>query len=212
MVLGARNLHNLYGGEFNVQATSKDLKPENTIGYNFRFEVKPLANLKISTNVFRNDINDLINTVAFLEGFPDLSPTTAVFYYENRDQVFMQGIEFDVNYKLSDNTGFIGGYQYLEAKGKEKIRKIDAGIIFFRKTPNSPSETFKKEDYFGLSNRSKHTKNAKLFYENLEYNFSANIGAIYRSKYVLFDTNNSQNIIGRYDDFVAGNTQVNISI
>ena len=212
VVLGTRTLHNLYGNEPNVQATSKDLKPENAIGYNFGFEVKPFRNLTIKTNIFRNDINDLINTVALPGGLPNLSPTTSVFYYENRAQVFTQGIEVDMNYKFSDNLRFIGGYQYLEAKDKEEIRKIDAGTIFFRRTPNSPSEILKKEDYFGLSNRSKHTANAKLFYENLEYNFSANIRAIYRSKYALFDTNNSQNIIDRYDDFVAGNTQVNVAI
>lgn len=212
VVLGTRTLHNLYGNEPNVQATSKDLKPENAIGYNFGFEVKPFRNLTIKTNIFRNDINDLINTVALPGGLPNLSPTTSVFYYENRAQVFTQGIEVDMNYKFSDNLRFIGGYQYLEAKDKEEIRKIDAGTIFFRRTPNSPSEILKKEDYFGLSNRSKHTANAKLFYENLEYNFSANIRAIYRSKYALFDTNNSQNIIDRYDDFVAGNTQVNFAI
>ena len=212
VVLGTRTLHNLYGNEPNVQATSKDLKPENAIGYNFGFEVKPFRNLTIKTNIFRNDINDLINTVALPGGLPNLSPTTSVFYYENRAQVFTQGIEVDINYKFSDNMRFIGGYQYLEAKDKEEIRKIDAGTIFFRRTPNSPSEILKKEDYFGLSNRSKHTANAKLFYENLEYNFSANIRAIYRSKYALFDTNNSQNIIDRYDDFVAGNTQVNVAI
>jgi outer membrane receptor for ferrienterochelin and colicins len=212
LVLGTRTLHNLYGNEPNVQATSKDLKPENAIGYNFGFEVKPFRNFTIKTNVFRNDINDLINTVVLFGGLPNLSPTTSVFYYENRAQVFTQGIEVDLNYKFSDNMRFIGGYQYLEAKDKEEIRKIDAGTIFFRRTPNSPSEILKKEDYFGLSNRSKHTANAKLFYENLEYNFSANIRAIYRSKYALFDTNNSQNIIDRYDDFVAGNTQVNFAI
>jgi outer membrane receptor for ferrienterochelin and colicins len=212
VVLGTRTLHNLYGSEPNVQATSRDLKPENAIGFNFGFEVKPFANLKINTNVFRNDINDLINTVALPGGLPNLSPTTSVFYYENRDQVFTQGIEFDINYKFSDNIRFIGGYQYLEAKDKEEIRRIESGTIFFRRTPSSPSEILNKEDYFGLSNRSKHTANAKIFYENLEHNFSANIRVIYRSKYALFDTNNSQNIIDRYDDFVAGNTQVNVAI
>jgi len=212
VVLGTRTLHNLYGSEPNVQATSRDLKPENAIGYNFGFALKPIANLKINTNFFRNDIKDLINTVALPGGLPGLSPTTAVFYYENRDQVFTQGIEVDINYKFSRNIRLIGGYQYLEAKDKEDIRKIKSGTIFYRRTPSSPSEILKKENYFGLPNRSKHTANAKLFYENLVHHFSANIRAVFRSKYALFDTNNSQNIIDSYDDFVAGNTQVNVSI
>jgi outer membrane receptor for ferrienterochelin and colicins len=78
--------------------------------------------------------------------------------------------------------------------------------------PNSPSEILRQEDYFGLSNRSKHRANAKFFYENLEHHFSANARVIYRSKYALFDTNNSQNIIDNYDDFVAGNTQINVAV
>lgn len=97
VVLGTRTLHELYGNEPNVSVLDKDLNPENSIGYNFGFELKPMSNLKININLFRNDINDLINTVALSGGLPGLNPTTSVFYYENRDQVFTQGIELDVN-------------------------------------------------------------------------------------------------------------------
>jgi outer membrane receptor for ferrienterochelin and colicins len=212
IVLGIITLHELYRNEPNVKAISKDLNPENSIGYNFGFEIKPFSNLKININGFRNDINDLINTIVLQGSLPGLQPTTSVFYYENRDQVFTQGIELDVNYKISDNFRFIGGYQFLEAKDKEEIREIKSGTIFFRRTPSSSSEILKLSDYFGLSNRSKHTANAKLFYQNVEHNYSANIRAIFRSKYALFDTNNSQNIIDKYDDFVASNTQINAAI
>ncbi len=212
IVLGIRTLHELYGNEANVQVISKNLNPENSIGYNFGFEIKPTANLKININGFRNDINDLINTVALQGSLPGLNPSTSVFYFENRDQVFTQGLTLDVNYKFLDNFRFIGGYQFLEAKDKEEIQRIKSGEIFFRRTTSSSSEVLKLKDYFGLSNRSKHTANAKLFYENLTQNFSANLRAIFRSKYALFDTNNSQNIIDNYDDFVAGNTQVNFAI
>lgn len=115
-------------------------------------------------------------------------------------------------YKISDNLRFIGGYQFLQAKDKEDIERIENGEIFFRRTPSSSSEILKISNYFGLPNRSKHTANAKLFYQNLDNDFSANIRAIYRSKYALFDTNNSQNIIDKYDDFVAGNVQINMAI
>lgn len=212
VVFGIRTLHDLYGDEPNVKNISQDLKPENSVGFNFGFELKPISKLKISINGFRNDINDLINTQALVGGLPDMNPTTTIFYYENRDQVFTQGVEVDLNYKISNNLRILSGYQYLEAKDKQEIKKIEAGEIFFRRTPSSPSELLKKSDYFGLANRSKHTANAKLYYDNLEYKFSANIRAIYRSKYALYDTNNSQNIIDTYDDFVKGNTQVNIAI
>lgn len=212
VVLGTRTLHELYGKEPNVQAISRDLNPENSIGYNFGFDLKPFSNLKIHVNGFRNNIKDLINTVSLQGGLPNLSPTTTVFYYENRNEVFTQGIELDVNYKINDNFRFIGGYQFMEAKDKEEIEKVKSGTIYFRKTATSSSEVLQISNYYGLANRSKHTANAKLFYQNITHNFSANIRALYRSKYALYDTNNSQNIIDTYDDFVASNTQINVAI
>ncbi len=212
IVLGTRTLHELYGNEPNVSVLDKDLKPENSVGYNFGLEFKPTSGLKININAFRNDISDLINTVALQGGLPELNTGTSVFYYENRDNVFTQGLELDINYRLTDNFRFIGGYQYLEAKDKEEVDKIKSGAVFFARTPSSPSEILRLSDYFGLPNRSKHNANAKLFYQNLEHNFSANVRAIYRSKYALFDTNSSQNIIDVYDDFVVGNIQVNLAV
>ncbi|TXD54433.1 MULTISPECIES: TonB-dependent receptor plug domain-containing protein [unclassified Polaribacter] len=212
IVLGTRTLHDLYGDEPNVKSIEKDLKPENSIGYNVGFEVKPISDVKININFFRNDINDLINTVALQGSLPNISTGTSVFYYENRDQVFTQGVELDVKIKISDNFNFVGGYQFLDAKDKQEVRNIETGTVFYRKTPLAPSVALKKSDYFGLPNRSKHTANAKLFYQNLTHDFSTNIRAIYRSKYALFDTNSSQNIIDKYDDFVAGNAQINMAI
>ncbi|WP_299012294.1 TonB-dependent receptor [uncultured Polaribacter sp.] len=211
LVLGTNTLQELYGNEPNVQLLVRDLKPENSIGYNFGFDAKPADGLKINVNFFRNNINDLINTVVLPGGLPGIGTGTNVFYYENRNRVFTQGIETDFNYKISKNLRFLGGYQYLEAKDNEDLNKIESGTVFFRRSPNASAEILEKSDYFGLPNRSKHTANVKLFYNNLTHDFSANIRAIYRSKYALFDTNNSQNIIDKYDAFVAGNTQINIA-
>lgn len=221
IVLGTRTLHELYGDEPNVSVLNKDLKPESSIGYNLGFQVKPTSDIKVNINFFRNDIKDLINTIALEKPtntaigtpvLPGIGTGTSVFYYENRDEVFTQGVELDINYKISDNLRFIGGYQYLEAKDKEQLNLINSGTVFFRRTPSSPSELLTKQDYFGLPNRSRHTANAKLFYTNVKHKFNANIRALYRSKYALFDTNNSQNIIDVYDDFVAGNLQINLAV
>jgi len=220
IVLGTRTLHELYGNEPNVVNLDKDLKPESSVGYNLGFEFEPIDDLKININLFRNNIKDLINTASLQKPnntssgtpiLPGLGIGTSVFYYENRDQVLTQGIEFDFQYKILDNLKFSGGYQFLQTEDQEEINKIESGSVFFRKTPSSSSEILSKSDYFGLPNRSKHTANAKFFYTNYKYDFSSNIRLIYRSKYALFDTNDSQNIIDKYDDFVKGNLQVNIA-
>lgn len=212
IVLGIKTLHELYGNESIVQQVPTDLNPENSIGSNFGVEFKPTFNLKITANLFRNDINDLINTVALNGNLPGIHQGTTVFYYENRNKVFTQGIELDFKYKFSNNFKFIAGYQFLEAKDKEEINNIKTGTVYYRRTPTSSSEVLKLSNYFGLANRSKHTANAKLYYENYEYNFSVNLRGIFRSKYALYDTNSSQGIIDDFDSFVASNYQFNLTI
>ncbi|CAL2062990.1 TonB-dependent receptor [Tenacibaculum sp. 190524A05c] len=211
IVLGTQVLHELYGDRPEVSSLSKELKPESSIGYNLGFQLKPISQLKIDINLFRNDIKDLINTFVVSTNFPDL-PNTSVFSYENRDRVFTQGVELDVNYKVNNNLRFSLGYQFLDTGDKEEIQRINNGEVFFRRTTTSPSERLTLSNYFGLANRSKHTANAKLFYENFTHNFSANVRVLYRSKYALFDTNNSGDVIDAFDDFVASNTLVNIAI
>jgi outer membrane receptor for ferrienterochelin and colicins len=212
VVYGVRTMHELFGQNSQViDQVAKDLNPENSIGYNLGFQLKPTNCLKVNVSIFRNDIKDLINTAVFNGVLPGVNPNTRVFYYENRNKVYTQGVELDANLKLTDNVTISGGYQFLIAKDKDQEKLIKSGSIYYRKTPSSSSQKLLIEDYVGLANRSKHTANLKLFYQNYKHNFNANIRAVYRSKYALYDTNNSQQIIDIYDNFVKGNVLVNAS-
>ena len=214
VVLGTQAIHDLYPTLDEISIVKKELKPETSTGYNFGFEVKPTTKLKVNINFFRNDIVDLIDTFD-TQLDPEklnLPQNTRVFSYRNISEVYTQGVELDVNYKINNNVRFLGGYQFLDIGDKEQEEKIKNGEVFYRKTTASPSQKLTIQDYFGLPNRSKYTANIKLFYENFEHDFSANLRAVYRSKYALFDTNNSQGIIDDYDKFVSGNWQVNIAV
>ena len=212
VVYGVRTMHDLFGQNPQViDQVAKDLNPENSIGYNVGFQLKPANNLKVNVNIFRNDIKDLINTAVFNGVLPGINPNTRVFYYENRNKVYTQGVEFDANFKLTDNVTIAGGYQFLIAKDKEQEKLIKSGSIYYRKTPSSPSQRLQIKDYVGLANRSKHSANLKLFYQNYKHDFNANIRAVYRSKYALYDTNNSQQIIDKHDNFVKGDVLINTS-
>lgn len=210
VVLGTQVLHELYGDLPEVQGLSKELNPESSIGYNLGFQLKPITDLHLDVNFFRNDIKDLINTFLVSRNFTDL-PNTSVFSYENRDRVFTQGIELDLSYRINNNLKFSTGYQFLDTGDKEEIERIKKGEVFFRRTPTSPSEILNLSNYFVLANRSQHTANVKLFYENFAHRFSTNVRVLYRSKYALFDTNNSAEIIDTYDDFIAGNALANLA-
>jgi outer membrane receptor for ferrienterochelin and colicins len=214
IVLGTQTLYDLYGDLSTVQTIEKELKPESSIGYNFGFQVQPMSILKLSINLFRNDIKDLIDTfdTQLKASELNLPSGTRTFSYRNIDEVYTQGVEVDVNYKLSNNFRILGGYQFLDTGDKNQEEKIKSGTVFYRKTLASPAQRMTLSNYYGLPNRSKHMGNLKVFYENFQYNFSANIRAIYRSKYALFDTNDSQGIIDDFDDFVSANTQVNMAV
>ncbi|MBA6155442.1 TonB-dependent receptor [Tenacibaculum sp. S7007] len=214
IVLGTQAIHDLYPNATGLERIERELKPETSIGYNFGFQIKPINNLKLDINLFRNDISELIDTfdTELNPNELNLPNNTRVFSYRNISEVYTQGVELDVSYKLNHNLKILGGYQFLDTGDKEQESKIKNGEIFIRRTSSSSSEKLTLNNYFGLANRSKHTANLKLFYENFEHNFSANIRGIYRSKYALFDTNNSQGIIDNYDKFVSDNLQINLTI
>ncbi len=213
IVLGTQTLHDLYANLSIVSDLEKELKPENSIGYNFGFQIKPFNKLHLNINIFRNNIQDLIDTFDTRLNPSDLGlpNSTRIFSYRNINKVYTEGVEIDANYRINNNFRLLAGYQFLNTGDKEQERRIKEGEIFFRRTPTSPSEELTISNYFGLPNRSKHTANIKLFYENFEHDLSVNIRGIYQSKYALFDTNNSAGIIDEYDQFVTENLQVNFS-
>ena len=143
--------------------------------------------------------------------FSDLGTGTAIYTYENRSSVYTQGAELEMAYKFHPNFKFHLGYQYLETADKDEIKEIEAGDVYFKRDITSASELLSTQNYFGLPNRSKHIANAKLFYTNSKQDIRANIRAFYRSKYALYDTNNSQGIIDSYDNFVASRILINTS-
>ena len=187
--------------EVPINEFNDGLKPESSIGYNFGIDLTPISNLKINLNLFRNDIENLIDTQVIAQKTNGQN----VFSYYNVNEVYTQGLEFNANYKLNENLTISGGYQLLYAKDKEAEQDFKNGQIFARITPSSPSFQLEEEDYFGLFNRSRHMANFKIFYTIPKWNLDANLRTTYRSKYGLFDTNGNT-YLDKYDDFVDGYT------
>lgn len=187
--------------EVPVSDFENSLKPESSIGYNFGIDYKPISNFKLNVNFFRNDIENLIDTRVIARKTNGQN----VFSYYNVNEVYTQGLEFNANYKLNENVTVSGGYQLLYAKDKEAESDFENGRVFARITPNSPSFQLKKDDYFGLFNRSRHMANFKIFYSIPNWNLDTNLRTTYRSKFGLFDTNGNA-YLDQYDDFVNGYT------
>lgn len=185
-----------------------ELKPENSIGYNIGLNYNPTSTLRFDLNLFRNDIQDLIDTrlVAFKQS------GNGVYSYLNVNKAYTQGVEFNASWKPNNQLKISGGYQLLFAKDKDAIDYFKRGEAF-ASIHNMGSIELSKDDYFGLPNRSKHMANAKVFYSFDELNLNTNIRGIYRSKYGLYDTNGTVNgYLDTYDDFVEAYTMWNWAI
>ena len=184
-----------------------ELSPENSISINIGTDYKYSSQLKFSLNIFRNTIDDLIDTRVIA----NKTNGQNVFSYFNVNKVYTQGLEFNTTWKPSNQLKISGGYQLLFAKDKDAEKAFKDGDVFARQTPSSPSFQLKEEDYFGLYNRSRHMANLKIFYTIPKLKLDANIRGTYRSKYGLFDTNGN-NYLDAYDDFVAGYTVIDFAI
>ncbi|WMI68730.1 TonB-dependent siderophore receptor [Mangrovimonas sp. YM274] len=175
------------------------LKAENSIAYNLGVDYKPFSSLKLNLNLFRNTINDLIDTRVVA----NKTNGQNVFSYYNVNNVFTQGLELNTSWKPNNNLTISGGYQLLYAKDKAAQDNFENGTVYARLTPSSPSFQLNKKDYFGLYNRSRHMANFKVFYVFPKWKLDANLRGTYRSKYGLYDTNGNT-YLDAYDEFVDG--------
>ena len=184
---------------------NQKLKPENSLSINLGLNYNPSNQLKFEINLFRNDIDDLIDYRVIANKINGQN----VFSYFNLNKVYTQGIESTFNFRPNEKLNFIIGYQFLEAKDKDVKSSINNGEVYARKSSNSPSFILEPENYFGLYNRSKHTFNFKIFFDaknDLKLNFRSK----YRSKYGLFDSNGND-FLDTYDEFVKSYFDLDIA-
>lgn len=182
------------------------LEPEISKGLNIGAHYDVNDRLNFNFNLFRNDINNLIQVdiIAFR------SNAAPVYSYFNVKEAFTQGAELNASYQLNNQLQLSGGYQYLLTADKEDMEKIKGGTVFTRDPQTSETSKVTKGDYAGLPNRSKHMVNAKLFYDNIRSGWSASLRVIYRSRWGTYDKDGN-GIINRDDEFADGSALVNIT-
>ncbi|MEA5258142.1 TonB-dependent receptor [Arcicella aquatica] len=186
-----------------------ELKAESSLAFNFGGKIDLDNGLKFKANVFRNDISNLIQTQAVALKTNGQS----VFSYMNLTKAFTQGIELDASYTIANNKSPItlsAGYQFLEAKDKDIVDKIARGELFRRDPETLVTVRVKASDYEGLFNRSRHSANIKVFYEDMKSGLTASLRGIYRSRYGFADYNGN-GIADVSNEFVNGYILWNVS-
>ena len=183
------------------------LKAESSVGYNLGAGFKK-GKVSADLNFFRNDFKNLIDTRILAAKTNGQN----VFGYINRESVYTQGLETDVQYRPINNLRLSAGYQLLFAYDKDKEAAVNNGEVFARDPETLETIRLSRSDYFGLENRSRHLLNFKAFYRIPSWNAAANLRVNYRSRFGLTDTNGND-LLDEFDtSFVDGYALVNLAL
>jgi len=185
-VIGQLSSLGQIGGLYNNYYLLKALEPESSTGMHLSWEWTPSSKTFINTQLFRNDIINLIEVQqvgTYISG-------AQIFSYLNIGRAFTQGAELEFKQSLSNKFVLSGGYQYLITGDKDQIAKIKEGTVYTRNASNI-STRLTLSDYVGLPNVSKHKAQLKINYSN-EKGLFANFRIIYRSKWAVNNTNGNE--------------------
>ncbi|WP_196885670.1 TonB-dependent receptor plug domain-containing protein [Aureivirga sp. CE67] len=197
----------LYDDYYKIKNDDGKIDPETSIGINFGFNYSPIKNVFIKGNLFRNDLDNLIESTAIALK----TNNQFVYSYKNISRVYTQGITLDVSYHLNEKIKFSIGYQYLDAKDKDVVEEIKDGKRYGRDPKTGESYKLKLSDYGGLFNRSKHSGNFKITANNIWKKISANLRIIYKGPYGFADVNGS-GILDADEEYTKGFSLVNTNI
>jgi outer membrane receptor for ferrienterochelin and colicins len=192
-------------------AQAGSLTTESSVATNIGFLLEPKLNndelsYRLTVNAFRNDLSNLIETttVALKKN------GQSVFSYRNVTRAYTQGLELENSLRLPQGFTVGAGYQYLIAKDKSVVEALEAGQVFRRDPATLQTERVRAGDYGGLFNRSRHTWNAKLFYDNQPHGLTASVRAIYRGRYGFADAN-ANTILDADNEYVRGYLLLNVA-
>ncbi|MSQ38075.1 MAG: TonB-dependent receptor [Chitinophagaceae bacterium] len=204
-VIGQLNSLGQIGVLYNNYYLLKDLEPESSNGMHLSWEWTPTSKTFINTQLFRNDITNLIEVQQVGTYFSGAQ----IFSYLNIGRAFTQGLELEFKQNINNHLVFSGGYQYLITGDKDQIAEIKAGTVYTRNASNM-STRLTMSDYAGLPNVSKHKAQLKINYTNQKGVF-ANARIIYRSKWAVNNTNGNE-VYDNGDDFAQSYFSLHSSI
>lgn len=188
----------IYDDYYNIVNNNGKIDPESSTGINFGFKYNPFKTIFITGNLFRNDVDNLIESsaIALKEN------NSFVYSYVNLSQIYSQGVTLNVKYSINNNIRFSLGYQYLDAKDKQVLNEFESGERY-AKDEKGVSYKLKVSDYGGLFNRSKHSGNFKLSVNEIAFGIANNTRLIYKGKYGYADLDGS-GALDREDEYIEG--------
>lgn len=184
------------------------LLPERSVGTNIGIRYTSQNKTTITANLFRNDINDLIDryNLPFTK-----TNNQSIYSYINVGKVYTQGFDINIDQSLNKYFSIHSGYQYLQARDKDIVTKIKQQQLVKRDPVTYESDYVSMKDYGGLFNRSKHTANLQLLYNDQKNNFTASVRANYRGRFGYSDVN-GDNILDDDREYVQSFVLLNATV
>ncbi|MEX2564910.1 MAG: TonB-dependent receptor [Cyclobacteriaceae bacterium] len=182
------------------------LKAESSTAINTGFRWKISDDLLFQGNFFQNNISNLIETAPVAR----LTSGQNAFSYFNIANVISRGAELDWTFRALENLQFSLGYMYLDTKDLDVLEKIDAGELFRRDVQNR-SLRIQRSDYGGLFNRSRHSGNVKITYQEPITGINMALRGIYRGKFGFGDVNGNL-ILDDPSEYAQGLISWNLSL
>lgn len=181
------------------------LMPEVSGGLNAGIRAQLNKSTRATLNVFRNDLRNMIVTdvIAFKKNGGQ------IFSYFNLKSALTQGVEADIEKRITERFLLKAGYQFLYSADKEVLRSIRNGKVFQRDFASGNVTRMRVADYGGLPYRSTHNANIKLTYESASGSF-VTLRGLYRSRWGVNDIDGN-GVINRADEYAKGYLQVNTS-
>ena len=198
-----------------------DINPERSISFNSGVQSLPGKELSWELNYFRHEVSQLIET----EPVAQLTNGSNLFSYFNINKVRIQGLDINLSYPLVPGFRLQTAYQLLYAHDRNQLELLGQGLKFRRDPVTLSSIRLKKSEYFGLSNRSRHSFQVKLNYQPERKPLYSMLRFHYRSKFglgsnsglvqggeVFISEQSGNDILDQYDAFVKGYTLVNLTM
>lgn len=195
------------GADITPYLGDNDLKAETSFGSHIGAQFSS-EKWTAELGLFRNDIRNLIESYALPFARSNGQP---VFSYHNVGRVYTQGIEVSAKYRLAKHFILSSGYQFLDAKDKDVLARIKEGNLYKRNLTTYVTTVVKRDDYFGLFNRSRHTANFKAEYDNEKTGWNVYTRAVYRGQFGFTDLNGDA-IADDPAEMVKGFWLVNIAV
>lgn len=182
-----------------------ELKAEHSWAINTGFRWKPIEPLLVQFNAYRNALENMIETAPIAQ----LVSGQNAFSYFNISSVITQGLDVDLHYKFNENLNFSAGYAFLDSRDLDVVAQIKNGEVY-KKNASNQTIRVTTADYGGLFNRSAHSGNFKVNYEENRTGINWALRLIYRGRFGFSDLNGNL-ILDDEGEFEPGWLTINLT-